>query len=70
MWVTGFEPAQALSHRISSQLYGFILKSRLSPARLTTPAHPHTYISFIKLINVFNLRFAKSLLKIYVGFKG
>lgn len=29
MRVTGFEPAQALSHRI------------LSPARLTTPAHPH-----------------------------
>ena len=38
MWVTGFEPAQALSYRI------------LSPAYLTTLAHPHNFskISLLK----------------------
>ena len=41
MRVTGFGPAQALSHRI------------LSPVRLTTPAHPHAEITKRNYIKTF-----------------
>jgi hypothetical protein len=40
MWVTGVEPAQALSY------------SLLRAARLTTPAHPHEKTIIILLIKV------------------